>query len=293
MGAVKRTFLFLVGLSLTSTAFAADTCDRQCLRGFVTTYLNALVKHDPSTLPVAANVKFTEDNVQKKLGEGLWKTASKQRGFRQDVLDVRQNTAASLVVLEEGTTPVLFTVRLKIVNQKGDDQKISEIETMVVRSQAEGMIFQIDAIQTPSKAMNLEPPASQRNTREEAINVATKYPEGLKVGSFVTSDAQFAPEAYRFENGRLMAGPGCTFIAGCDNIKGQRLPTLAGIKYREPIVDEEQGIVLLRMNFGPGSVRGPDPVLVPWEIFKVYGGQIHAVEAFMKVFPASMGTGWE
>jgi hypothetical protein len=29
-------------------------------------------------------------------------------------------------------------------------------------------------------------------------------------------------------------------------------------------------------------VRGPDSALVPWEIFKVYGGQIHAVEAFMK-----------
>ena len=288
MGAVKRTFLFLAGLSLANTAFAADTCDRTCLSGFVTGYLNALLAHNPSTLAVAANVKFTEDNVQKKLGEGMWKTASKQRAFRQDVLDVKQNTAASLVVLEEGATPVLFTVRLKIA-----DQKITEIETMVVRSQAEGMIYDINAIQTPSKAMNLELTPAQRSSREEAIKTAIKYPAGLKVGSFVTSDAQFAPEAYRFENGRLMAGPGCTFIPGCDNIKGQRLPTLAGITYREPIVDEEQGIVLLRMNFGPGSVRGPDPVLVPWEIFKVYGGQIHAVEAFMKVFPASMGTGWE
>ncbi len=285
---MKRVLLFLAGLCAMSSAFAADTCDRQCLRGFVTAYLNALVAHDPSTLPVAANVKFTEDNVEKKLGEGLWKTASKLRAFRQDVLDVKQNTAASLVVLEEGSTPVLFTVRLKIANQK-----ISEIETMVVRSQAEGMIFQIEAIQTPSKAMTLELTPAQRNSRQEDIDIATKYPGGLKVGSFVTAGTQFAPDAYRFENGRLMAGPGCTFIAGCENIKGQRLPTLAGIKYREPIVDEELGIVLLRMNFGPGSVRGPDPVLVPWEIFKVYGGQIHAVEAFMKVFPASMGTGWD
>jgi len=273
---------------LAGAAFGADACDRACLRGFLTTYLDALVAHKPAAVPVAVNVKFTEDNVQKKLGEGLWQTATKLRGFRQDVLDVRQSTAASLVVVEEGNSPALFTVRLKIA-----DQKISEIETMVVRTQAEGMIFQIDAIQTPSKAMNLEPPAGQKNSREEAIAVAVKYPGGLKVGSFVTSGAEFAPEAYRFENGRLMAGPGCTFIAGCENIKGQRLPTLAGIKYREPIVDEEQGIVLLRMNFGPGSVRGPDPVLVPWEIFKVYGGQIHAVEAFMKVFPASMGTGWD
>jgi hypothetical protein len=288
MGAVKRAILVLISLSVASATFAADTCDRLCLRGFVTTYLNALVAHNPSALPVAANVKFTEDNVQKKLGEGLWQTASKLRTFRQDILDLEQNTAVSLVVFEQGGSPALFALRLKIA-----DQKISEIETMVVRTQAEGMIFAIDAIQTPSKAMNLELTPAQRNSREEQINIATRYPAGLKIGSFVTADAQFAPEAYRFENGRLMAGPGCTFLAGCENIKAQRIPTLAGIKYREPIVDEEQGIVLLRMNFGPGSVRGPDPVLVPWEIFKVYGGQIHAVEAFMKVFPASMGTGWE
>lgn len=285
---MKRTVLFLISVAVTSTAFAADACDRQCLRGFVTTYLNALVAHNPSALPVAANVKFTEDSVQKKLGEGLWQTASKLSTFRQDILDVQQNTAASLVVLEEGSSPVLFTLRLKIA-----DQKIREIETMVVHNQAEGMIFAIDAIKTPSQAMNLELTPAQRNSREEDVDLATRYPAGLKIGSFVKADTPFASDAYRFENGRLMAGPGCTFLAGCENIKNQRVPTLAGIKYREPIVDQEQGIVLLRMNFGPGSVRGPDPVLVPWEIFKVYGGQIHAVEAFMKVFPASMGTGWE
>jgi hypothetical protein len=288
MGAVKRAVLLFASLSVAGTAFAADPCDRPCLRGFVTTYLNALVAHNPSALPVAANVKFTEDNVPKKLGEGLWQTATKVRTFRQDILDLKLNTAASLVVLEEGSSPVLFTLRLKIA-----DGRIREIETMVVRSQAEGMVFAIDAIQTPSQAMNLELTPAQRNSREEAIGIATKYPAGLKIGSFVTMDTPFASDTYCFENGRLMAGPGCTFLAGCDNIKTQRIPTLAGIKYREPIVDEEQGIVLLRMNFGPGSVRGPDPVLVPWEIFKVYGGQIHAVEAFMKVFPASMGTGWE
>ena len=135
---MKRTILFFLA---TARGFRRRYLRSSVLRGYVTAYLNALVAHDPAALPVAANVKFTEDNVQKKLGEGLWQTASKLRAFRQDVLDDRHSTAASLVVLEE--------------------------------------------------------------------------------------------------------------------------------------------------------VRGPDPVLVPWEIFKVYGGQIHAVEAFMKVFPASMGTGWE
>ena len=30
-----------------------------------------------------------------------------------------------------------------------------------------------------------------------------------------------------------------------------------------------------------------------WEAFKVYGGQIHAVEAFMKIMPADAGSGWD
>ena len=59
---------------------AADTsgsknCDHACLQGFVDSYLDALAKHDPSTLPVAPTVKFTENGKELKLGEGFWKTA--------------------------------------------------------------------------------------------------------------------------------------------------------------------------------------------------------------------------
>jgi hypothetical protein len=30
-----------------------------------------------------------------------------------------------------------------------------------------------------------------------------------------------------------------------------------------------------------------------WEAFKVYGGEIHAVEAFMRVMPATTPSGWD
>ena len=57
-------------------------------------------------------------------------------------------------------------------------------------------------------------------------------------------------------------------------------------------MDEELGIVLLRQDFGPGSVS-PANSLIAWEAFKVYSGQIHAVEAFMKVMPAGANSGWD
>jgi hypothetical protein len=114
----------------------------------------------------------------------------------------------------------------------------------------------------------------------------------------VSVDAPFAADAYRFENGRLMAGPGCTFFPGCDHIKTQRLPTLSKLVYRVAAVDEEQGVVLIRMDFGPGSVfEAPDrpkgQSLSVFEAFKVYGGEIHAVEAFMKTKPAEQPLGWD
>jgi hypothetical protein len=124
--------------------------------------------------------------------------------------------------------------------------------------------------------------------------IAQYYPAGLKAGSFVKVDAPFASNAYRFENGQLMAGPGCTFFAGCANIKIQTIPTLSGITHRVAAVDEELGIVMLRMNFGPGSIfSGGKTELDVWESFKIYGGQIQAVEAFMEVVPSGTKSGWE
>ena len=51
-------------------------CDRACLDSYVDQYLAALVAHDPSRLPLARQVKFTENGQQLQLGDGLWGTAS-------------------------------------------------------------------------------------------------------------------------------------------------------------------------------------------------------------------------
>lgn len=287
----RRLFSLAVLLLAWSPAHAqsgASNCDRECLRGMITSYLDALVARDPKRLPVAANVRFTEDTVEKRLGDGLWKTASGRGTFRQDIIDVREGVAGTHVVMRENDAPILFQVRLKVVSRK-----ISEVDTTVVRNREEGMIYKPDALKEASPAMNVTPEPGQRNTREEMIRLALLYPAGLKAGSFVKVDAQFAANAYRLENGQLMAGPGCTFFAGCDHIKEQRLPTLAGIVAKVAAVDEEQGIVWLRMSFGPGSLMGREGTLLVWEMFKIYGGEIHAVEAFMKAAPLGTQFGWE
>jgi hypothetical protein len=278
--------LILIGAS---TVHAAPVdCDRDCLRGFITQYLDALVAHDASALPLDKKVRFTEDSVEMRLGSaGLWKDASRIRPYRQDVLDTRQGVAASQVVMEEAGSPVLLMLRLKVANKK-----INEVETMVTRTQKEGALFKIDALQTADKNMALVPDKSQLPSREDAIRIAQFYPAGLKIGSFVTVAAPFAPDAYRIENGVTTAGPGCS-RPGCENIKTQKIMEHPFITTRVIAVDEDLGIALLRMNFGQTNSYGAGNALIVWEEFKIYGGQIHAVEAFMKIMPASMPSGWD
>src|SRR5689334_20526571 len=150
--------------ALAQTRGGTAACDRECLRGFITQYLDAMVAHDPKKLPTAASVRFTEDTKTMPLGEGLWKGASKITSYRQDFLDVRDGQATSYVVVEENAMPVMFFLRLKIA-----DKKITEIETMVTRNKSEGAIFQIENLKTPRAVLNFVPDASQKMSREQLI----------------------------------------------------------------------------------------------------------------------------
>ena len=271
-----------------AVAQTGAACDRECLTGFVTQYMNAMLEHKPESLSVAANVKFTEYCNEMKLGEGEWNKITGLTNYRRDILDIPQGVAVSYLVVEENDSLVLFSLRLKIV-----DKKITEIETMAVHGQEEGMLYNTDNLKTASKMMTSVPDEAQLNSRDDMIAAALTYPEGLKIGSFVKADSPMAPEAYRYENGQLMAGPGCDFFEGCDNMKTQMIPTLSGITHRVIAVDEELGVVVVRMNFGPGSLFQGKGELDVWHSFKIYGGQIQAAEAYCKQVPAGTKSGWE
>ena len=302
----------------------AQNCDRACLKNTMTTYLNALVAQDPSKAPLAANVRFTEDSKELKVGDGFWKQATKLGDYRQDFIDVKEQVIASWVIIEESGRPAKFTARLKVANGK-----ITEIETLVAHAGG-GLGGGATMITRPD--MGIAPPAGQRNSRDELIKAADHYPRGLTIGGFDKVDAPFAKDAYRLENGMVMAGPGCGRggpggpgrAAGTppatgsptDNARGttagagavsanrpQDVSTCADIKTQKIIahpdltksvvaVDEEQGTVLLWMNFGDTGSYGPGNALIVYEGFKVYGGQLHAVEAFMKTMPKDTQRGW-
>ena len=133
--------------------------------------------------------------------------------------------------------------------------------------------------------------------RDAMAEMALRYPGGPTRRQLREIRRAVRPHAYRFENGVRMAGPGCTFQPpSCENMRSQQLPTLAGIVAHVVAVDEENATVLLWMDFGPARCRGrPNAAprsLVTFEAFKIYGGQVHAVEAIFEGMPNGTASGW-
>jgi hypothetical protein len=249
-----------------------------------------MMKHDPELLQRSSRVRFTEDTVEMKLGEGLWKTITGLRPYRQDFIDVREGMAGTHTVVEENGMPVLLALRLRVFGLA-----LAEVETMVVRNRQEGILFQPDAFKTP----NLWHGVRAEEVRAEHARGDDPHrhdvPRGSARGQLHESRRADVERRVSFreraEDGRPwlhLSSP------GCENMKAQAVPKLPGLTYRVAAVDEEMGVVWLWQDFGPGSVPGGkgDTMISTFEAFKVYGGKIHAAEAILESAPVGRPSGW-
>jgi hypothetical protein len=270
----------------------AAACDRECLRGKITELLHALVEDDVGRLAVADTLRVTEDGVEKPLAQlGLVRSVTKLRGYRQDVVDESAGQAVAGVMVEESGAPIILVVRLKV----DGEQKLSELELVATRSRADGLLYNVDGVgNAASRAMNIAPRPDQLETREGAIEIAMLYPRGLSnAETFDAVGTPFSASAYRIENGALMAGPGCTFAPGCEDIGSQSLAIfrqLGRVTVRDVVVDERMGIVMMRLSWNVRGGEGSDR-LTAWEMFKIYDDQIHMVEAYIRLFPPQLDLG--
>lgn len=263
-----------------SGAAQAAACDRDCLAGLLTQYVDALVAHDTSRLPLADTVKVTVDGRAGDLETGIWQSVTGFQGFRQDYLDLKQQVAAAHLVFHEGENHILLSVLLHV----DGNNRISGVESLVQRLTPTSR-FQPRELGAPIRGMNDPVPAGEKMSRANMVRIALTYTEGLRVGNFTDGGTPFSAECYRVENGLIMATG--------DTLYTQNIMVHPGILASVAAVDEENGTVLLWMNFGhTGDSYGVGNSLVTYEAFKVWGNQIHSINAFFTGLPINTSRFW-
>ncbi len=287
MGKFRRlgaAFCAALLLAFLPSPAAAQECNRACLRGMIDQYVAAMLAHDHSRLPLADNVLYTEGGNHVAIGEGVWTTLTARGTFRHDYIDTTRQVAAAHLDFREGDNPMLVNVALHV-----DGGRISGIETIIHRLTPQSP-FQPKVLGEPVRGMDRPVAAHERQSRADMVAIAMRYAEGLRIGNFTDAGVPFAPETYRVENGVITAGAGCGGrICG---LKDQRIMVHPGLIPSVVAVDEENGTVLLWMNFGYTASYGENRALVTFEAFKIWGGSIHAINAFFDFLPIGTPRIW-
>jgi hypothetical protein len=68
---MRNSLLVAAGAALLIPgAYGAD-CDRTCLKGVLDQYLNAVIQHNPSAVPLTAGYRQTENSMVRRPGQGI------------------------------------------------------------------------------------------------------------------------------------------------------------------------------------------------------------------------------
>ena len=139
---MRKSFVFIgfaiaVLITIARSGWAqggSGACDRACLESLVDKYLDAAIAHDPKQLPLARDVKFTENGVRLEVGDAHWKTVTGKGTYRLFVTDAEAGQVAFIGTIREEArgpegSPSALALRLKVRNRQ-----ITEIETLVIRS---------------------------------------------------------------------------------------------------------------------------------------------------------------
>jgi hypothetical protein len=250
-----------------ATPPATDECDRKCLLDVMQQYLDALIKHDTSTLKVSASVKVTDNGVEAKLGEGLFASGTMVLDdHRLDFADPTTGNVTTHVVINEGSEGVIYQARLKV-----EKHEITEVELMTVHRQgAANGFFNIENMK-PEAVFLQEVPVDKRMSRDE-LNAITElyldYLEGKKRGP----DVPFDEGCKRYENGQVTA-------SGLSSFNGQSWGFQ--VTRRTLVIDEEAQITWGMYPFFPS-----ERTLVVGEAFKIIEGKIMMIQAVMANQPA-------
>lgn len=254
----RCVFLTLVAFTWIPLASAAD-CDRACLNGVLDQYLNAVIQHNPSAVPLTPGYRQTENAVVRRPGQGIWQTAKALGKVQRRYYDPVTQNAAYFGTLEEiSGNAAVVTLRLKVTARK-----VAEAEWYFARKGDPGIGVgagaQANAAFWDPEYLAAHPPAErvvskgERVSREDLIAITNSYFDSLSAHDGHIMIAH--PGCLRLENGvsttqRDAPANASPSTAGIFNGKtdcmneGAMTNIFAVVARRFPIVDEEAGIVL-------------------------------------------------
>jgi hypothetical protein len=272
--------IWFVVLANNTAAIAQSTgqaCTRESLKAITGQFLAALQAHSPSSVPLAAGVKYTENGIGVPVGDGFWKTAGKLV-FQRGLIDTEKCGTHTQTIIEEDGKPMLYGFRLKV-----DEGKISEIESIVVRGKE---VLDVKAI-LDTKDQDWEGilPPEERSSRLAMMAAADDYFELFVKEKKQKVHVPFAQVCDRWENGMqttkggtnqgvTMPAHNCSPVGFADMTHGPR----------RFLVDVETGVVVAYTLF--------DNVWPDFHMFKMRNGQVDWIQAYFEYGKKYATIGW-
>ena len=297
------SFSLFCCFSICSDAFSSNSeRGSEDLIAVMDRYLSLLVKNDPAGLPVAKDIKITENGYPIQLGNGLFQTAE-EITYKQYMADPSAGQVMVFGVVKESVLLANFMVRLKV-----EKDKITEIETIVARKD-ESSFASPEDLKEPRPIYARVLSESERSPRDVLIKIANSYFEGIEknTGEIVP----FHKDCNRYENGTQTTNNPSTIATGCkEQFDNKVYSYITKVRNRRFLMaDEEKGLVFGIVTFDmPGKKENfkyfPTPFdqlptrfykprsLLLAEMFKIVNGQILSIEAVMVNAPFGATSGW-
>lgn len=281
-------------------------CADECLREFAERFLHGITNGDATAVPLAPNVRYTENGVELAIGDALWATADGLGENRLVFTDPASGGIHLYAAVVESGLPSMLAARLKVENRQ-----ITEIETTVLRRNEGDEAMTRFAVDRPIWWQ--EVPPEQRVSRQALIDIADSYFEGITQSRGDLTP--FHDDCIRFENGNQMTlvadAPNPVQRMGCrEQFDTGRLVIVTSISNRRyPVVDEANQVVSAIATFDhrgdlsavpmergrsytPQGVFSRPMSFLIFESFKVIDGKIKQVEATVLQVPYRMHPGW-
>jgi hypothetical protein len=292
--------LVIAGAATDASAQAA--CDRACLRTMLDQYLAAVVKHDPEAAPLVVGFRQTENAINVRPGNGVWKTVTALGKVQRRYLDQVAGQAAYYGTVEEGSATAVVTVRVRVENRQ-----LTEAEWFIARADDPGLNGPRQPGRPPANLHNPEylaqnpppervVPRDKRSDRATLTRIVESYFDAITshdgsvalthqgcgrvengtpapAGRFLPPVTPAAPASGRGTGPNAPAGNDC--VSGLQNFNGQMV-----VARRTPLVDEEAQAALAFAVFirRPGS---PTPRNVFSEWFFIDEGKIRTIYTAM------------